>query len=105
MENKIKERLIKKGFEEEMAIELSERAIAIFLDKTFRNKVPKYAELLIFDISIMLSKFYSEFSTKDNIKTIKEGDVSITFNDESNLEKELLAFEGRLSKYKVFKMV
>lgn len=105
MKNKIKERLLSKNFEEDTAVELSERAIAVFLERTNRTKVPESAEILIIDIALCLSNFYGSKVNDKEIKSIKEGDVSITYKELGTLEEELSNFDKRLNKYKVMRMI
>lgn len=105
MKNKVKERLLSKHFDEDTAIELSERAIAVFLESTNRSKVPSSAELLIIDIALCLSNFYGSKANDKAIKSIKEGDVSISYKEIGTLEEELANFDKRLNKYKVIRIV
>lgn len=104
MKDRIKERLLSKDFEENTAVELSERAIAVFLERTNRTKVPESAEILIMDIALCLSNFYGS-KANNEIKSIKEGDVSITYKELGTLEEELSNFDKRINKYKLMRIV
>ncbi len=80
---------------------LLERTIRNFLNYTNLSKVPKEADLLIYDMAISLASDEGFVANKDKVKQIKRGDTAITYADSSGgLSSFFSAFETRLNHFR-----
>ncbi len=79
---------------------LLKRVISHFLNYTNLSKVPKEADVLIYDMAISLATDEGLIAFDSKVKQIKRGDTAITYGDSKVLSSFFSGYETRLNHFR-----